>query len=366
MAKPFDTDKPIIDQAEFNGITVWRTEGGRIEVSCDGFKSTKAALKDIAEKASIDVEDEWNTQYLGWHIIRKLNALNPHAKEIGKVSEVQEKITHDGLSEIKHILRLIMEARAESSLYTSDKNAISTIFKTISDKYSYDSILVKLTIIDSLYSTQMGRRYYGLDELARMLTAIHNGKTLAPSFCELASGAVTHDDKRFLVNNKNLFDECYGIGKDGKDKGKAISLISKYAYFETDGNFPIFDSIAREMYPKIWSYCGFSKKELPTQAELGGDIDKFVLAINTLRDKIGIESLTYDNIDRLLWTTGKIVRGNLSLVLTMEEYVLLKELDLLEEGSFNVGTADLSKLPFLKNKPLLDGFFNLAQKLIQL
>ena len=366
MAKPVITDKPIIDQAEFDGVAIWRKEGGSIEVSCDGFKSTKAALMDIAKKASIEVEDEWNTQYLGWYLIQRLNAYKPHTKVIGKMPDSQESMTPEGLYEIQRVLRLIMEARGESSLYTSDKNAISTIFKTVSDKYSYDSILVKLTIIDSLYSTQMGRRYYGLDELARMLTAIHDGKTIAPLFCDLAAGIVSYSDEIFCVNGKNLFDECYGIGKDGNDKGKAVSLISKYAYFETDGNFPIFDSIAREMYPKVWAYCGFSKKELPSQAELGRNIDRFILAINTLRDKIGVESLTYDDVDRLLWTTGKIIRGNLSLVLTMEEYVLLKELNLLEEGSFNVGTTDLSKLPFLKNKPLLDGFFKLAQKLIQL
>ena len=93
---------------------------------------------------------------------------------------VQDPVAHGGnMLDIRAILGLIKEARRESSIYTSGKNAIATVFETIPDKYSYSSILVKLTIIDSLYSTQMGRRYYGLDELAGALYELH-------SCCDLA------------------------------------------------------------------------------------------------------------------------------------------------------------------------------------
>lgn len=73
MAKPVVTDKPVIDQAEFNGITIWRKEGGSIEVSDTKYPSVKAALQDIAQKADIEIEDEWNTQYLGWYLIKHIN-----------------------------------------------------------------------------------------------------------------------------------------------------------------------------------------------------------------------------------------------------------------------------------------------------
>ena len=72
MARPVITDKPIIDQAEFNGVTIWRKEGGSIEVSDTNYPSMKAALLDIAQKAGIEVEEGWNTQYLGWYIIQQL------------------------------------------------------------------------------------------------------------------------------------------------------------------------------------------------------------------------------------------------------------------------------------------------------
>ncbi|MDY3227515.1 MAG: leucine-rich repeat domain-containing protein [Candidatus Cryptobacteroides sp.] len=72
MARPVITDKPILDQAEFNGVTIWRKEGGSIEVSDINYPSMKAALLDIAQKAGINVEKGWNTQYLGWYIIQQL------------------------------------------------------------------------------------------------------------------------------------------------------------------------------------------------------------------------------------------------------------------------------------------------------
>lgn len=267
------------------------------------------------------------------------------------------------LSEVQRILRLIQNSGDEFSSYALNKNAISFIFQTIPDSYSYSSILVKLTVIDSLYSTQMGRRYYGLDELAGTLAAIHSGKSLDTLFQDLADGTVKQDDSRFSVNGKNLFAENYGIGKDGNDKGKAVSLISKYAYFETNGNFPIFDSIAREMYPRIWRYCGFPKNEIVSRNCLSSNIDAFIVAMNLLRNRFEVESLSYDDVDRLLWTTGKIIRGNLSLVLTMEEYLTLKDMNMLKDGSFNLEAADLNRLAFLNDKPLLKAFFQLAKSL---
>jgi len=362
MAKPVITDKPILEQAEFNGTTIWRKVGGSIEVSDTGYVSVKSALKDIASKAAIDIEPEWNTQYLGMYIIRQLNC------EKGEVISTNDKntdnaILHKGnIENIRKILIQIKEARGESSLYESDKNAIATIFETIPDKYSYSSILIKLTVIDSMYSTQMGRRYYGLDELAKALLELHSRNNLEVKFALLAEGKLTKNDFKINDGKSNLFEECYGIGKDGTAKGTAVSLITKYAYFETKGHFPIFDSIAREMYPRIWMYCGFDKQECPNQKSLL-ELETFISAINRLKSLICVNNLTYDDIDRLLWTTGKIIRGNLSLVLSRDEYEFMSNKKLLGEDGFSVGESNLDQLTFLANKPLLKSLFELAKEL---
>ncbi len=270
--------------------------------------------------------------------------------------------TTSGIDKVKNALKLIEKNEGESSSYSCDKQAIAMIFKTLSkgtSKNPYNDTLVELTVIDSLYATQMGRRYYGLDELARLLAALQDKTDLRKAFLELAAGKTSSGSKLFEHDGKNLFTEKYGIGKDGRDKGTAVSLISKYAYFLTDYKFPIYDSIAREMYPRIWKYCGF-KEPGPSAVELAS-LDGFIRGINNLMGKLSITS--YDTMDRLLWTAGKIMRGNLSLILTMDEYLDLRKKDLLGEDGFDLAGTDLKKLTFLRKKPLLNAMFELAKEL---
>ncbi|MCQ2154394.1 MAG: hypothetical protein MJY55_01075 [Bacteroidales bacterium] len=361
MPQHTQKDKKNVDSASYCGINIYRLSNGAINVEGGNFPSVIAALRHVAREAKIEYDDNWNTRYFGWILIQKLNGNSSNTiTEPSAISNSNS--SYDNIAKIRQILLKIQEARREDSLYTSDKNAITTIFDCILNPYSYSSILVKLTVIDSLYSTQMGRRYYGLDELAKVLTELHAGKSLSEKFKKLSSLELTKAE--FSINNghSNLFDECYGIGKDGEDKGTAVSLITKYAYFETKGNFPIYDSIAREMYPKIWNYCSFPRKDCPTQVSLLS-IESFIKAINILRDSINVNGLTYDDIDRLLWTTGKIVRGNLSLVLNREEYDFVSKQGYLASDGFHISSTSLDQLPFLENKPLLKSFFYLAKEL---
>lgn len=87
MAKPVITDKPVINQAQFGDITIWRKEGGSIEVSDTNYPSMKAALRDIADKAGIKLEEDWNTQYMGWYIIQQLKGNKTETIVDGKNSE---------------------------------------------------------------------------------------------------------------------------------------------------------------------------------------------------------------------------------------------------------------------------------------
>ena len=176
---------------------------------------------------------------------------------------------------------------------------------------------------------------------------------------------------------KNLFSEAYGIGKDGKEKGVANSLISKYAYFETGFQFPIYDSIACEMYPLVWHYCGFDKKSMPKliHQNKGGRVIgcktlvEYTKAINLLIRKLDSKDINYDLLDRFLWFVGKIRRGNLSLVLSREEYEFTMNLypaqtinppssgkEKTTTEYFNIEKVDIQKLNYLKKNPLLKKF----------
>ena len=160
-----------------------------------------------------------------------------------------------------NLFEKIHSEKKDDSGYSLGKSTIMKVFSATAG-YTKEDLLARLTLIDSMYSTQMNRRYYGLDELAGLLEILHKKKPLKETFLEYIR------NKDFTIFDipsisKNLFAEKYGIGKNGEDKGLAVSLISKYAYFETNFEFPIYDSIVREMYPRIWEYCGFDKKEMP-------------------------------------------------------------------------------------------------------
>lgn len=291
-------------------------------------------------------------------------------------------IAQSNIKTIQSILSRIKEKDVDKNGFSQDKETIETIFNAT--KSDISGVLARLTVVDSMYSTQMNRRYYGLDELADSLCSLakQKRKSTKDLFQSFAQNQIISDFDFIKIENKekvktNLFDEKYGIGKDGGDKGIAISLISKYAYFETNKQFPIYDSIACEIYPLLWAYCGFPKKEQPKlvvrkkgsqMINASETMRSYVNAINTLIEKLG-GGISYDYLDRLLWFTGKIRRGNLSLILSREQFEncldYSKKNHLLKEtNEFSIKKVkDVKKLPFLKKDSLLTDFFYLAKAL---
>lgn len=256
--------------------------------------------------------------------------------------------------------------------FSSDKKAIENIFEKTNGR-SLGEILLRLTVINSMYSTQMNRRYYALQELAEKLHCLNKKKPLPELFKEFIEE--NRDARLFdgTIGGKkfNLFAENYGIGKNGFDKGVAVSLISKYAYFETHYNFPIYDSIACEMYPRIWSYCGFGKKNYrltikdDNQRMVGDEtIVAYTKAIDEMIKRLGGD-ISYDHLDRLLWFVGKIIRGNLSLVLDREGYEWsvknwFEENDKGQKVVFDIAKVDIDEAYFCKNNSRLRAMFELA------
>lgn len=263
--------------------------------------------------------------------------------------------------------------------FSSDKEAIRKLF-SLTNSGKEEDYLLRLTVIDSMYSTQMNRRYYGLEELAGALYEINatdnmSIEELFLQYLKTKNESLFNYTDKLTKEKKNLLSEKYGIGKDGKDKGCAISLISKYAYFATNYQFPIFDSIACEMYPRVWRYCGFEGKpsKLIVREDKSMEMDgvatmkAYVSAIDDLINKLG-GNISYDHLDRLLWFVGKIMRGNLSLVLNRQDYKWctsnLKNCYTAKgEFNFEIKEIDLKDLKFLKKDSLLYSFFLLAKEI---
>lgn len=283
----------------------------------------------------------------------------------------KQKVKEVRLEEIRRILSEIqrLDNNNDGSAYSINRRIIYSTFTnaSVDSDNLLDHIVLQLTLIDNMYSTQMTRRYYGIGELAEVLFLLSGGSlnTLKYKFLEYLNNGHRHSPIFDFVSGhlklykdgsdnrlSNLFSEGYGIGKDAKSKGTAISLISKYAYFLTDFQFPIYDSVVKEMYPKLCNYLFL--ENMP--AIKVTDIARYINAIDSLRNIIGT-SATYDAFDRLLWYVGKIHRGNLSLLLNMQDYSAYG-------AGFDINKSDLAELPFLKNNSILKQIFTLAQKLL--
>lgn len=301
-----------------------------------------------------------------------------------KVQYVTAFRTISGLEHIKQIVEMLKNDDVYTSGYSVDKTSIENIFNRTKEN-TKENILARLTIIDSMYSTQMGRRYYGLDELATVISNFSNLEELASTFVKNPTDASIFkckiEGKKLLSlipisRTVSLFNEKYGINKNGEDSGVAISLITKYLYFLTGYKFPIYDSIAMEMFPKLWEYCdlGYAPRIKPTKHSGADDygedaISCFVSAINDLVEKLGLknEPLKYDIVDRILWYVGKICRGNLSLILGQNEYTALASSYKEQTGSdtfeFDINKININKLPFLASNKILKEFFELAKSI---
>lgn len=191
--------------------------------------------------------------------------------------------------------------------YFKDKEIIKKIFSITGDDHQ-DTIRLRLTIIDSYYSTNMSRRYYGIENISKWIFTYYKEDS---SLIEDLHLFVKESYSKDLLE---IFNHAYGISKKGDAKGKAISLISKYSYFLTNFQFPIYDSIVFETYPKI------IKKfpDLGLKQNLSEEISHFVRMMSTLNEISMIKD--FNKLDNLLWLIGKIRRGNFSLILNEDTY----------------------------------------------
>lgn len=228
----------------------------------------------------------------------------------------------------------------DQTKYFTDKEIIKQIFKTTNNPYDLKTIISRLTIIDSYYSTQMNKRYYGIEAIAEKLWSIapKDENKLKELFSNYPQD-LQNQQINALFSHKH-----YGIHKNGTNAGKAISLISKYAYYQTDYNFPIYDSLAQMVLPLIMKKI-FQDEQIiyPTNAS---EINRFIISINKLNELSRINN--YDKLDNLLWLTGKILKGNFSLVFQNRENYRIFANQVTENTPFE---TDFSKriLLFIRN-----------------
>ncbi len=207
-----------------------------------------------------------------------------------------------------HLANTILYDRTE---YIKTKEIISQIFK-LEQKNRYETIFLRLSVIDGFYSTQMNKRLFGLYDIAM---AINDKFKTDEALIYNAKLFLEDPDKK--SNLRRLFEKEYGIKKNGNEFGQAVSLISKYLYFLTGYQFPIYDSLAKKSYRVLMK----NYPELNLN-KINGKFDfSFFKNINTLNGLLEIND--YNKLDNFLWFLGKISYGSLSSIIARDTYVSL-------------------------------------------
>ena len=238
----------------------------------------------------------------------------------------------DEVSKVRGILYLLdkcLETSNESkhTPYIQQRRIINSLFTQNNLLCYKEQVILRLTIIDSLYSTNAAYSYFSIEEMAEKILSLGNEEAAADYFNGIATQKHT---------GKILFEERYGIRKNLVQGSKQMSLLSKYAYYLLLQNkeryplgFPIYDSLAIEQYPKLCRRI-FGKK-VKCQKDIKDNIDVYVAALDEIR-KVLFEGESYnfllqqfDLLDAYLWRMGKLDAGNFSLLLNRQEYTRLIE-----------------------------------------
>lgn len=192
----------------------------------------------------------------------------------------------------------------QSSQYAKEKAFISKCFQ-MSVENQFDKVKLRLHLIDSLYSTQMSKRYYGIEELAEALKQYSDEELIRE-----ADKYINNEKSEVL---KNLFSEKYGYNSVGQKEKKAVSLISKYLYFLTGYQFPIYDSLVKIAYPKV-----IKEYNIKTDYTKITDVN-FVQALSKLNQLSEINN--FEKLDNYLWYSQKLESNSFSLIFSKEEHL---------------------------------------------
>lgn len=267
----------------------------------------------------------------------------------------------------KDIAKSIAEPTDSSRLlpgYTSQRIVIKQLFeKTGGENYTRGSVMLRLTVIDSLYSTNAAYSYFAIDELAEAIFHLGTENAAADYFYSIVCGG---------EDTQNLFSKSYGIRKNLGSGGRLISLASKYAYYSLLQDpqryplgFPIYDSLVIKMLPVVNEHLGISSGKFEEKK-----IVPFVAAVNAVRIALLGNNATlfhgfqpFDALDIYLWRMGKINGGNYSLLLDKTDYkTFIENLGVKSKPTtgFNADTRDCCSIKPLadivrgtSNKPLL-------------
>lgn len=252
------------------------------------------------------------------------------------LASVQRVLTQlDGDYQDPEESSLAKEADGNGEGYWMQIDVIKPLFSP-DQPYTLSQIFLRLTILDSLYSTNGRYAQFDLETLSEELF-VKLGKSdlkAADYFYSIVEGKAK-DEYEF-------FTKKYGLNKNLTKGPSFMSLVSKYAFYllsiypeRYKLGFPIYDSLALKSYPMVCKQLDAKKKAAVTSIK--NNIEAYVKALDDLRKLLfaGLKTTTQQFVllDAYLWRLGKINQGSITL--------------LLDEGDFTqfIRNADMEGYP---------------------
>ena len=206
--------------------------------------------------------------------------------------------------------------------YMYARSQISRFFK----QTTRNDVYLRLVIIDSLYSTQMSKNMFGLDCLSESIKRLGDDECLKKKVLCFLKG---EKDGKCI---KDLLDGTYGRSKAAKtedDRIAAGSLISKYLYFLMDYQFPIIDSFVKKYVLTLFTTSQSVRDYLKgksSKTKRVNDNEKLIKLLVNIKNEFSESEASYEKMDNLLWLTGKIRKGALSLIVQEKWYCEIEKL----------------------------------------
>ncbi len=218
-------------------------------------------------------------------------------------------------NQLKEDIKLAVTILNGETGYAFCRNLIDNLFRK-TDSSSIEGIYTRLIVIDSLYATNMTKRFFGIHDLASAISGIGDDEVLKVEIQKYKNNEITS-------KIEELFSGHYGIKKDGNDAGKACSHISKYLYFVNKHDFPIEDTLVKETLrdQSVLDYYGLSDVGF----NKGGDEQFLHNIISFCLDR----KIKFSEFDNFTWLLGKLRIGSLSLI-TKDKDVYKKVIGQLE------------------------------------
>ncbi len=278
----------------------------------------KYALCNILKDENSDYNENWSCVKL----LECLEKVNQRPKKIDEIRKIISKISTEKTSE-------------DGYSFTQQREIINQIFKDTAIKWDLQSIMLRLIVIDSLYSTNAEYSYFSFWEMAKEISELGGSdddiQAVFNSIVDNSSQITANKTQ----NDVDLFSKPYGIRKNCNQGSRQTSLMSKYANYTMLQNpenyplgFPIYDSLAIKMYPKVCNLLAIKSKFTKSDADNNElKINEYISALNELRGAIfgndnnlyeGFQQ--YDLLDAYLWRMGKIDNGNYSLLFNRKDY----------------------------------------------